>query len=98
MIDKSAIKDIRKWCQVPFEIERVGLTLEQVARFEQQGTTVPENPDKPGEYQWEALTDAQAASLISSVTDLIDRDAWQRVEEQEEEAAEEVRALVRTLL
>ena len=56
---------------------------------------VPENPDKPGEYQWEALTDVQAESLIRPVTDLVDRHAWETVQEEEEDAAQVVRDLVR---
>ena len=56
---------------------------------------VPENPDKPGDYQWEALTDAQAESLIRPVTDLVDRNAWEAVETEEEEAAQVVRNLIR---
>jgi len=90
MIDQSALEDIQDWCDVPFEFERVGLTLAQARRM-----GVPENPDKPGEYQWEALTDAQAESLIRPVTDLVDRNAWKAVEAEEEEAAQVVRNLIR---
>jgi hypothetical protein len=85
----SALKDIRAWCGVDFVVQRVGLTLEQAV-----GMGVPENFEKPGEYQWEALTDAQAASLIRPVTDLIDRQAWEAVERREEAAAETVRELI----
>ena len=54
----AALRDIKAWCNVHFNIERVGLTLEQIQRFK-----LPENPDKPG-YQWEALEDEQAKTLI----------------------------------
>jgi len=54
----AALRDIKAWCKVHFNIERVGLTLEQIQRFK-----LPENPDKPG-YQWEALEDEQAKTLI----------------------------------
>jgi len=86
----SALKDIKAWCDVYFEIERVGLTLDQAVSM-----GVPENFEKPGDYQWEALTDAQAASLIRPVTDLVDRQAWEDVERREEEAAVAVRELLR---
>jgi len=55
----AALKDIQEWSRVPFEVERVGLTLEQARRF-----AIPENPLKPSSYQWEALNDKQASELI----------------------------------
>ncbi len=89
MIDQSALKDIREWANIPFEFERVGLSLDQAISMD-----VPQNPDKPGEYQWEALTDVQAESLIRPVTDLIDRDAWEDVEVMEYHAALQVREVI----
>jgi hypothetical protein len=86
----SALKDIKAWCHMDFGFERVGLTLEEAVRM-----GVPENFEKPGEYQWEALTDGQARTLIESVTNLVDRQAWEEVERREEEAAEAVRELIR---
>lgn len=56
---EAALKDIRAWCKIPFEIERVGLTLEQA-----RGFCLPENPDKPDSYQWEALENEHAEKLI----------------------------------
>jgi len=88
-IASSALVDIRAWAGVDFDFERVGLTLAQA-----RGMGVPENPDKPGEFQWEALTDAQASSLIRPVTDLVDRHAWEEVERREKEAAEIVSHLI----
>lgn len=58
-IYKSALKDIRAWCSVDFDVERIGLTLEQVSNL-----NIPENPLKPNTYQWEALNDQQAGELI----------------------------------
>lgn len=55
----SALKDIRAWCNVDFDVERVGLTLEQAQRL-----NLPENPLKPHAYQWEALSDKDASTLI----------------------------------
>ena len=43
---------------------RVGLTQEQADAFGLQ-----DNPEKPGTYQWEALTDAQAGQLITEALD-----------------------------
>jgi hypothetical protein len=55
----AAVKDIRAWCKVPFNIQRVGLTLEQAKAF-----NLPENPDKPNNFQWESLEDEDARKLI----------------------------------
>jgi hypothetical protein len=58
-IPKAALKDIRAWCSVPFDFETVGLTEEQA-----KGFGLPENPEKPGSFQWEALDDRDAKKLI----------------------------------
>lgn len=55
----AALKDIKAWCNVSFSIERVGLTLEQAREF-----GLPENPDKPDSYQWEALENEHAEKLV----------------------------------
>ena len=58
-IFQSALKDIRRWCKADFNVERIGLTLEQA-----QTLNIPDNPNNPGSYQWEALNDAKAGALI----------------------------------
>jgi hypothetical protein len=59
MIPKSALKDIQKWCKHDFKFIRCGLTLEQAKRL-----NLPENPERPGQYQWEAANDKDAGKLI----------------------------------
>ncbi len=59
LIPKAALKDIRAWCSVPFDFEHVGLTEKQAKQF-----GLPENPEKPGNFQWEALEDQNAKKLI----------------------------------
>ena len=59
MIYKSALKDIREWCDVEFEFIPCGLTLQQALALR-----LPTNPEKPNQYQWEALSDEQAKALI----------------------------------
>lgn len=59
LIPECALKDIRSWCNVDFEFSHCGLNKDQAKAY-----NVPENPNKPGEYQWEALTDKQARELI----------------------------------
>jgi len=58
-IFRSVVEDVRDWCRIPFEVYRVGINLEQVKNY-----GVPENPDKPGQFQWEALEDWQAREII----------------------------------
>jgi len=52
-------KGFAKWCPEKVKVVWCGLTKEQAERYE-----VPENPDKPGQYQWEALTDSAAEEII----------------------------------
>lgn len=40
---------------------RIGLNEEHIGDWD-----LPENPERPGEYQWEALNDEQAGNLITS--------------------------------
>lgn len=71
--------DVRTWCAIDFEFIRCGLNEEQVTRY-----GVPENPDKPGEYQWEALSDSAANEIISSHVDTyLRQDALSEIESQE---------------
>jgi len=58
-IGASAMKDVRAWCDVDFNFTNCGLTLAQAIEYE-----IPENPDKPNEYQWEALNDVGASEII----------------------------------
>lgn len=78
-IPESALKDIRAWCSVPFEFERVGLELEHVKRW-----NLPDNPEKPSQYQWEALPDEGARELIvGALAPLIDTDKIKQVQKRE---------------
>jgi len=58
-IPENALKDIRAWCRHEFEFVRCGINKDQVADLQ-----IPENPLKPGTYQWEAMDDAQARKMI----------------------------------
>lgn len=95
LIPESAIKDIRKWCKLEFIREglpkpgqvlyhRVGLNEEHIEQFK-----IPDSPEEPGKYQWEALNDRNARHLILSTL----RKFWsdgviRKIEEEESEATE----------
>jgi hypothetical protein len=78
-IAQVARQDVLKWSGRNFEFTWCGLDRDQVDMWE-----VPENPDKPGEYQWEALSDEGANDIITTalseyvdldrINDLIDRE------------------------
>ena len=65
-IAQSALKDIKKWAMAHFEFHRIGLTPSQVKKFR-----LPENPERPGQHQWEALSDEQARSIIEQGLSLL---------------------------
>jgi len=62
-IPESAVRDIRQWSEVDFEFIRCGLNPGDEITY-----NIPENPDKPGTYQWEAVNDEAAKELIESWT------------------------------
>lgn len=74
----DALNDIRAWCDATFEVVRCGLTREQIERY-----NVPDKPDKPGKYQWEALPKEAAEEIIlSSLAEHVDLDLINRVREE----------------
>lgn len=60
-IPYNAIRDVYKWCDIDFDFEVCGITLDQVKKY-----NVPENFEKPGDYQWVGLNDAQAGEIITA--------------------------------
>lgn len=78
-IPKSALKNIRQWVDIDFEFIRCGLNPGDEAAY-----NIPENPDKPGTYQWEALSDEAAHRLISIWTNkFIDHGKFEETEIRE---------------
>lgn len=71
LIPESACKDIREWCDADFEFIRCGLNDDQAGNLD-----IPENPEKPGTYQWVALGDEQAREMVmSNLSKYIDHDS-----------------------
>ncbi len=69
-ISNTVEDDVRKWCNVDFDVVWCGLTEEQVQRH-----GIPASAEKPG-YQWESLTDAAAREIITgAVNEWVDKEA-----------------------
>jgi hypothetical protein len=62
-IPLSAVADVRAWSSAEFEFIRCGLNAGDEQRF-----NLAENFEKPGTYQWEALDDDAARTLIEEHT------------------------------
>jgi len=90
-IMEAALADIRLWCGVDFDFLRAGLNPGDEHKY-----NIPENPDKPGEYQWEALDDHAARELItSSVSRFVDFSAMAEKRELERQVTRSFREHVR---
>lgn len=93
LISDVVERDVRNWCAADFTFIRCGLTEAQVRRY-----NVPENDEKPGEYQWEALSDAGAREIITdNVRPYLRLDAFTKVEDAERAATQWARAQVADL-
>lgn len=70
---------------------RVGINFDHIEELD-----IPENPERPGAYQWEALEDEQAEELIVSAGALLDLATFDEVEHQEEELTRNLRRELET--
>ncbi len=85
-IPKSALEDIEEWCSVDFEFIPCGLTLEQAKAFK-----LPEDPEKPDKFQWEALSDEQAKKIIcNNIKKFQDKKKFKEVEKIEKEILKDI--------
>ncbi|GAI00292.1 unnamed protein product, partial [marine sediment metagenome] len=93
LIPESAWNDIFKWTvaiinrkdkglayHADLSFERIGINEDQIGELD-----IPENPERPGTYQWEGLDDAQAESLISKTSEKLDLEAFELVKDDEED-------------
>lgn len=81
-IPLSALDDVRRWTPYTFSYYRIGLNFGHISRY-----SIPENPSRKNEYQWEALDDAGARDVITRSLDrFIDIDAITKVQDIERRA------------
>ena len=89
-IEGTSTKDIRGWCGVDFEVIRVGLNAGDAERH-----GIPENPDHPGAYQWEALDAESAGKMIEgAVQRHVDLAAMRRVALRERDVEHQFRQYI----
>ncbi len=69
-----------------FTFTRIGLNDEHVGQY-----SIPENPERPGTWQWEGLEDDAAEELIGVANDYLDQDAFDGVSKREEWLTTQVR-------
>lgn len=93
-IQNTILEDITYWCDVDFEFIHCGLTQEQATHYK-----VPENFEKPGNYQWEALSDSAAREIISTaISAYVDYDAFEKTETQETHVSDWIKSKLLTLI
>jgi hypothetical protein len=81
-IPNNALKDIRAWCSVNFTFIRCGINKEHLDMF-----NLPEQPERPGCYQWEALSEDAAQELIvNNLEKYWSLGAVKRIEQEEAQA------------
>lgn len=100
-IPESAWVDIRLWARAlvqnytPGDSRkfREGLAFRRVGLSpgDERIYSLPENPERPGTYQWEALSDEQARDLIEQANAELDLGAFEEMEAKEQAAAAKVR-------
>lgn len=67
-IPESAFSHVRKWCRVGFTAYRAGLNREHVLAY-----NIPDDPERPGKFQWEAVPDDAAREIITGALDSLVR-------------------------
>ena len=86
-ICNSAFRDIHDWAEGLFNIHHCGLTTEQAEEF-----NLPSNPDKPGEYQWEALSQEQAKKInMTYIEKIQNQDKIEEIQNEEERILKDIK-------
>jgi len=93
-IPESALEDIKAWCKFSFRYVRCGINKEHIEKF-----GLIENPEKPGAYQWEALSEGAAEQLIlGNLERFWSLDSINKVKEREGRAEERWREIIEKAL
>ncbi len=91
-IPLSAERDVRYFAStllgedMDFEFIRVGINEEHVQLY-----GIPENPERPGTYQWEGLPDDGAQALIEEGHRYVDEDVFTERENDDDAATQQFR-------
>lgn len=102
-IPHDALKDIRPWFEALWLKKNEGSKTVPVINFVRCGLNpshincfgIPANPERPGEYQWEALDDGQARKLIvGSIERYWDHGTIERIEQREKRDAKRWRKML----
>ena len=75
-----------------FTFRRVGINQNQVSQYD-----IPENPERPGTYQWEGLDDDAAEELIGEANEYVDNVALSEIEDRELQITQQFRNHILTL-
>jgi len=90
-IGETVEQDVRKWADVDFEFVRAALNAGDEVRY-----GLPENPEKPGQYQWEAVDHETASTIITgAVGAYIDEECMEQIAARENDATQRYRTLMR---
>lgn len=80
-------EDVRKWTGVDFEFVRAALNPGDELRY-----NLPDNPEKPGQYQWEAVDHETASNIIKgAVARYVDYGEMDKIAELEAETTQRYR-------
>lgn len=84
-IQDAVRPDLRKF-QAEFQFIRIGLNEDHPDLY-----GIPENPERPGTYQWEGLDDDSARELIAAAEEYLDQDGFDQIEHKETDISNQVR-------
>lgn len=86
-------RDIAKWCPAAVTFEWCGITQDHADRF-----NLPDNPEKPGQYQWEALGHERAGEVIQeTVARFVRPDAMSEVMQEARQATHWLQSRLATI-
>jgi len=88
----SRDKGLEKEFAEQIHFHRVGINEEHIDRY-----AIPENPERPGTYQWEALTDEQAQELIAEADERLLPSNFDETQRRANEAADGIKKLFKGL-